>query len=91
MNDALSRVFRQDPELYREYVLSTQVDTPTEETRPSAPPPVVKVVEHPLAGDLLALATLFAPSDPEGMGMVKCRQALGLLRQTVERKKGAAA
>jgi hypothetical protein len=52
---------------------------------------VVKVVEHPLAGELLALAKLFRPDDPTGAGMVKVRQALGLLKETVERKKRHAA
>jgi hypothetical protein len=38
----------------------------------------------------LALAKAFRPDDPTGEGMVKVRQALGLLKETVERKKRSA-
>jgi hypothetical protein len=47
--------------------------------------------EHPLAGDLLTLAKAFRPDDPTGEGMVMVRQALGILKETIERRKRSAA
>jgi hypothetical protein len=45
---------------------------------------------HPLAGDILTLAKLFSPSDQTGAGMLKVKQALGLLQETVQRRRVAA-
>jgi hypothetical protein len=47
--------------------------------------------QHPLAGDLLALATALNPEDPLGRGMVRCRQALAELTEVVRAKKRSAA
>jgi hypothetical protein len=85
--EAVSKVCHDDPDLYRAYTQHS-AGTPTADTPPA---PVVKVVQHPLADDLLSLAKAFRPNDPTGEGMVMCRRALELLRETVERKKRQAA
>jgi hypothetical protein len=87
LSAALTQVFHADPELYRRYSREAgrrQADT--------AEPAATKtpVVAHPLADDILALAKAFRPDDPTGVGMLKVQQALGLLRETVLRKRAAA-
>ena len=47
--------------------------------------------DHPLAPDLLGLATALNPEDPLGKGMVRCRQALAELTNVVQGKKRSAA
>jgi hypothetical protein len=51
--------------------------------------PTEKRAPHPLAEDLLALATALNPEDPTGKGMVRCRYALAELTKTVQRKRAA--
>jgi hypothetical protein len=46
--------------------------------------------QHPLADDLLSLATALNPEDPLGAGMVRCRYALAELVKTVQHKCAAA-
>jgi hypothetical protein len=87
--DALSRVFADDPQLYQRYRTGEASVEKADSGAPAAT--TTPMVAHPLADDLLALAKLFSPTDPSGAGMRKVRQALGLLRETVRRKTGAAA
>jgi hypothetical protein len=88
--EALSRVFADDPQLYQDYRQQAGASAPSGAAARPPAAPVVKVIEHPLAGDLLTLAKLFSPTDPTGHGLVLVRQALHLLQQTVERKRAAA-
>jgi hypothetical protein len=87
--EALSRVFADDPDLYARYRQGERTDVA--QVAKAAPVSETRAPQHPLAGELLALAKAFRPDDPTGEGMLQVRQALGLLQQTVERKKRAAA
>jgi hypothetical protein len=140
LNDAVSRVFRDDPELYVEYAKGDAAPTFADELlgyelegvyplvnalmstlrgiadasagekgakiqaalsefsaavlrvagQAGIVVPTEKRAQHPLAEDLLGLATALNPEDPTGKGMVRCRYALAELVKTVQRKRAVA-
>lgn len=89
MADAISDTFRDDADLYRRYTMSHTEASDVDKVEEQAPPPQMIIKTHPLAPDLLEIAKLFSPSDPTGFGMLRTKQALGLLRETLEKKKCA--
>jgi hypothetical protein len=84
MRDALSRVFREDPTLYQRYV-AEQADEAAPDEPPAAGSPRAEMTR-----EVMALARTFAPTDPEGLGLLKARVAIGELHKTVRRKQGTA-